>query len=821
VNAAAAKRLRLLASLASVLAVVALLGAVWFYTRLRASLPQLEGTAAIPGLSAAVTIERDALGVPTIHGQTREDAARALGWLHAQDRFFQMDVLRRNAAGELAAVFGKRALPRDKANRLHGFRALARQIVTKLPADEKALLDAYTAGLNAGLAALRAKPFEYYIVRDTPQPWQPEDTLLVGYSMALDLQDEMGLHERTLATLRDQLGAEGVAFFAPLMSPDDAALDGSTAPLPPIPGPRMLDLRAKKIGAVLPHRIRRSIATPLGPDDLLLRNDPLALPGHDPETVVGSNAFALAGAHTATGAALVANDMHLGLSVPNIWYRASLEYRGADGQPRKLTGVTLPGSPLVVAGSNGHVAWGFTASYADLGDLVVVEPSAGTKTYYIVPGDGAERIEERHEVIKVKGEADVPIDYEWTRWGPIVGHNEKGRALAHHWVAYDPAAIGLGLTAFADVTDVSSAVSAAHRAAIPTVNMLVGDAAGHIAWTLAGRLPNRFNYDGRLPVPWAYGDRGWNGLLPSEEMPTVTNPASGRLWSGNQRMIGGDALKQIGDGGYPRPARAAQIRDDLAPLERATPRDLLAVQLDDRALFLAPWHKLLMDTLTPAVTAAKKPRAALRAYSEKWEGHATPDAVSYPIVKQFRVAVYARVFDAIFASCLEADPTFNARELQLEPAIRQLLREKPAHLLNPEFATWDDLLVAAADDVISFLDKQGITLPQANWGARNVLEMRHPFGWSMPSWITSWLNMPADRLPGDVDMPRVQQPRHGASERFVVSPGHEAEGIFHMPGGQSGHPLSPYYRAGHEAWAKGEPTPFLPGKPEHTLTLRP
>jgi penicillin amidase len=228
-----------------------------------------------------------------------------------------------------------------------------------------------------------------------------------------------------------------------------------------------------------------------------------------------------------------------------------------------------------------------------------------------------------------------------------------------------------------------------------------------------------------------------------------------------------------------------------------------------------------MDTLTPAVTAAKKPRAALRGYAEKWEGRASVTAVSYPIVKQFRVAVYARVFDAIFASCREANPEFNSRDLRLEPALWAMLKEKPPHLLNPEFASWDDLLVAATDDVIAFLDQQGITLPQANWGMRNTAEIKHPFGWTTPAWLTGWLNMPADRLPGDVDMPRVQQRRRGASERFVVSPGHEAEGIFHMPCGQSGHPLSPYYRAGHEAWVKGEATPFLPGKTEHTLTLTP
>jgi penicillin amidase len=324
-------------------------------------------------------------------------------------------------------------------------------------------------------------------------------------------------------------------------------------------------------------------------------------------------------------------------------------------------------------------------------------------------------------------------------------------------------------------------------------------------------------------VTWTFGDRRWDGFLPPDEVPTVSGAAAvnaGRLWSANNRHVGGDALTKLGDAGYARAPRAAQIRDDLAAIERATPRDLLAVQLDDRAVFLSRWHTLMMETLTPAVAAQKKPRAALRSFAEKWEGRASTEAVSYRLVREFRTAVYERVFTPIFASCVEAFPEFDRRQLHLETALWTMLREKPLHLLNPEFASWDDLRVAAIDDVIKVIDRQGVTLPQGNWGSRNTARIRHPFSSSFP-WLARWLNMPPDRLPGDSDMPRVQSPGHGASERLVVSPGRENEGIFHMPGGQSGHPMSPFYRAGHEAWVRGEPTPFLPGKTAHTLTLQP
>ena len=293
------------------------------------------------------------------------------------------------------------------------------------------------------------------------------------------------------------------------------------------------------------------------------------------------------------------------------------------------------------------------------------------------------------------------------------------------------------------------------------------------------------------------------------------------MWTANNRVVGGAALTLIGDGGYATPPRAAQIRDDLAQLEKASPRDLLNIQLDDRALFLDRWQKLLLTVLTPEVVAQKPARAELRQLAEHWGAVASIDSAGYRLVRGFRLHVTDLALTPIFASCVEQMPGFDPGRFHTEGALWTILQEKPAHLLDPKYSSWDALLLAAADAVIADIDKEGIPLAKATWGRRNTARIMHPFGRMLPAWLGGWLNMPADPLAGDTNMPRVQTPTFGPSMRLAVSPGHEADGLFQMSGGQSGHPLSPYFRAGHANWVHGKPGPLLPGVTVHTLTLTP
>ncbi len=774
------------------------------YSRLRASLPRLDGEQRLAGLAAAVTIERDARGVPVVRGVSRLDVARATGFLHAQERFFQMDLLRRRSAGELSELVGKLALAPDRAVRPLRLRTVARRAYARLPEDERALLVAYAEGVDAGLAALAAPPFEYLLLRQAPARWLPEDTLLCSLTMYLTLQDALPLQESTLGVMHDTLPRALFEFLTARGTSWDAPLEGDAFPQPPLPGPETLDLRRAP-----------AVPSPEVPtaSDAWRDPDPIAY---------GSNNWALAGSHTADGAALVANDMHLGLAVPNTWYHASLAVAGRPS----VTGVMLPGAPFVIVGSNGRVAWGFTNSEGDWADLVVLEPAAGDPEAYRTP-QGDKRYEHVIETVHVAGSADVPVDVRETLWGPVFDSDHAGRRRALAWVALRDGGLDAGLVRLEQAENVGQALAIAASVGIPEQNFVVGDGAGHIGWTIAGRIPRRFGHDGRLPSSWADGSRGWDGWLSVPETPRVVDPPGGRIWTANARVVAGEKLRLVGFGGYDLGARQGQIRDDLRGLVQASEADMLRVQLDDRALFLARWQRLLLEVLTPETAAVDARRAEARRLVLGWGERASAESAGYRIVRAFRNRVADQVFTPLLAPCLAVDPHFDylgrsegKRAFPLwEGPLWRLVSERPRHLLSARYESWDVLLLSALDAVLRELTEHG-RLADRTWGERNTSLVQHPLGRAMPG-LGSFLDMPRLRLPGDNHMPRFQSPTAGASERFAVSPGHEERGYFHMPGGESGHPLSSHYRDGHQAWASGEPLSFLPGKPVHVLRLVP
>ena len=829
-----------------VLLLVALLllaaGLAW--TLFAGSKATLDGSVAVNGLSAPVTITRDRLGVATIDAANRDDLAYALGFVHAQERFFQMDLQRRMAAGELAALFGPDALGADLDHRRHRFRARDRGYLKALPPDQLKLLVAYRDGVNAGLADLHVRPWEYLLLGEKPKPWRTEDTLLTIDAMSLQLDhDGNDQRELDIERMRAALPA-AVADLLMARSPRWAApLQGAPGASPVIPAAGVFSLRgaspAAPAGAASASAPATSAATPASAPNPPPAAKPApaasSAPSSKPSPAAsapsaasvadvvgpdrafpGSNNFAVAGSLTGAGA-IVANDMHLGLRVPDIWFRARLRYRDDIGTPVVLDGVTLPGTPLMIAGTNGHIAWGYTDSYGDWMDWVRVDLDPGDPGRYRTP-DGWARIRRHSETIDVKGGAPHTLAVRDTIWGPIMGKDIDGTPLALHWIAHLARSHNLNLVRLEQTDTVHQALLVAPTMGMPPQNFVVGDADGHIGWTLTGNaLPLRSGFDPLLPSDWSRQGTGWIGFASPLQYPRIEDPVGGRLWSANNRTVGGDWLTLEGDGGYDRGARAQQIRDDLDARNRFTTDSMLQIQLDDRALFLTRWQHLLQEVLE------RNPEAGLgtlQKLTAHWQGRASIGSVDYRLVRAFRTHVLERVLAPFVDRVRKRFPAFRL-PMHSEAAVWAMLRQRPMNLLDPRYPDWNALLLDAARDVDATLGKRPGGLAARTWGRRNRARICHPLARALPRFLARDLCMPAQALPGDHDMPRVQTPSFGASERFGIQPGHLDASYLDMPGGQSDHPLSPFFGAGHEDWVHGRPTPLLPGPSVHTLTLQP
>ena len=794
---------RLVLGLATLLLLLALLA----WAAVRASLPQLDGSITLSGLNAPLNISRDALGSAVLQGSNPLDLARGLGFVHAQERFFEMDLTRRSAAGELSALFGEVALERDKTRRTHRLRARLTERLAQLPADEQALLQAYSSGVNSGLAALNLRPWQYLLLRVEPQGWQPVDSLLVigemfwmlqGTSMDAGFERSL-LRERTGDVLFDWLNPRGGRW--------DAALDGSALPALQLPTPEQLDLR-RASGGQPPSATLSSASASVE------------------EAVIGSNNWAVAGSRTAHGGAMLANDMHLGLAVPSIWYRAQVELTDASNnnnnntKPLRAAGLTLPGLPALVVGSNGAVAWGFTNAYGQWFDWIKLPAN-------IAP----ERLRRFQENIAVKGGAARPLEVLEFDGAPVVRElpglaGQPNERYALRWIAHQGEAFNLKLAQMLQAQTADAAALIAQASGMPHQNILIADSAGNIVWTVAGRLWSqpgiaqsyaRFQSAATEPLP----AHTW--LTPAD-YPLLKNPSDGQLWTANNRQLGGPAAEVIGDGGFDLGARSQQIRDRLSQTARFDEASLGALHLDNEARFLSTWSQRLL----PLLERSPAHREAAQVL-QQWNGRADADQVGYRLVRAARLktldllwATWTQPFLAVPAAGQPPDEKKGMKwRAQFEYSVSQALDQQPAHLLPPGFASWDALLLAQVDAAVLDLTLNGKqALAQATWGQHNRSQIQHVLSRAIPV-LAQLLDMPSVPQGGDSNLPHVAQAAFGQSERLVVSPGHEEAATLSMPGGQSGHPLSPFYAAGHADWAQGRNTPLLAGPALHRLSAAP
>ena len=740
----------------------------------------------VDGLSAPVRIEIEDRAIPTIIGEEYLDCLTGQGWMHARNRFFEMDMLRRQAAGELSGMVGAFAVESDTRHAILRRRPVARRILTELPKNQLEMLQRYTQGVNAGLDSMSNPPVEYQTLGAEPAPWQAEDCVLVMLTMFDMLARQDGKEESTHALRKivppayaDWLLTQVGRYERLLIQPDEPEV----VPIPP--SADVIDVR------------KRTSVVPIFP----------AGPGL--ELHLGSNNFAVAGSRTADCRAILANDPHLMITAPSIWYRMEMKW-----PEHRILGVSLPGVPGIVIGTNGHVAFGLTNTTGDFRDRVIIEVDPDDPTRYRVP-EGWESFDDQMMRIDVRSGDPVELLSRWTRWGPVIDEDHQGRPIAIMTSAMQPGAVNFGLHGMADARNVDDAIEVARQWNGPSQNVLVADSDGRIGWVVTGWIPNRKGHDGRTPVSLADGTRGWDGPLPEELRPVVVDPEDGILFTANSRTLPLEISGRIGNN-FADPCRSHRIHERLKDMEDITELDLLELQLDDFAQLMVPYRPLYLEGLRALPPSPERDR--IIEIIETWDGRATIDNLALAPLEDFRSRVISRTRSQLLRPF--SDLMFqikSASQAITEHAVLAGFETRPGNLFIDGEKTWHDILVNAA---ASTLKDEGAAIALETWGEVNRASFKHPMAMASPMLGTGF-DLPSTPQSGYRGAVRVAHPVFGASARIVVSPDHLEDAILQTPGGQSGDPYSIHYTDLHEAWLDGTPMPLLSGPSINTLELVP
>jgi len=777
--------------LLSVLLAVVALGLILELTT--ASVPDEDGEILLSGLTSKVKVHSDVLGIPSISADSSADAFRTLGYLHARDRLFQMELMRRKSAGRLAEVFGISAANLDRKQRAYQLSKAAHNIVNELSVEHRDVLKAYVEGVNAYIQQTIIFPPEFLALQHSPEPWREEDSILVILAMFQNLNGQEQ-DERMVSVMEKALPADLVKFLTPDTDSFASVLVGGTEP----------------------RRYSRTIS-PQSIAALSQSNAQFVRNSVDVENVVaGSNNWVVAGNKTADGRAIVANDMHLSLGVPNVWYRADLSY-----QDRHLYGVTLPGAPAIVVGGNDDVAWGFTNVTADLVDLVRLEINPDNPEEYRTP-HGWTTFNHQQEIIHVKDGADIQFMLRESIWGPVSEQPLLGSPVAVKWTALERHAVDLGLLEMDQVRTVEQAVEVMNQAGAPPQNVVIADRDGHIGWTYMGRFPYRTGFDGLASRSWANGNLGWQGYIPAKDLPRLLDPPEGFIATANNRTLGRDYPYVIGHNwalGY----RAFRIAELLRSENKLTEQDLLDIQLDTRGGVYDFYQELALSELRK-VSDKDSILREIGQTLQAWDGYMNKDSIGAAFLTEFRYEIAHEVFAKIVAACRTYDPDFQYAWREMETPLRLLLTQRPRGLLRDNYGDdWHVMVIQVLRHTADQLHKHypETKLTSMLWSETHQIELRHPFSRISP-FLARLLDMPIFGSDGCASVcVKVMGTSHSASERLVLSPTHPEDAIFHMPGGQSGHPLSEHYRDQQPLWQEGVAAPMQSDKVMHTLHFLP
>ncbi len=761
-------------------------GYYWFFRR---PLPQTHGGLKLKGLQGPVEVLRDRWGVPHVYAQNAPDLFFAQGFTHAQDRLWQMEFQRRVGSGRLSEVLGERTLKADRWLRILGFRRAAEETVKQLAPDNRELLAAYVAGINAHLAS-EPLPVEFSILRHTPEAWRMEDTLtwlkMMAWSLSVNWEAEL-----LRAKLIERLGPEMAAALEP---------DNRDWPHIVPPG---VDLHTIGLSALAAAEAARPY---IGPDV---------------GDGVGSNSWVLTGRRSASGKPLLANDMHLAMGIPAIWYENHL-----IGGEYNVTGVSLPGVPGVVAGHNGHLAWGVTAGFADVQDVYVehLRDSADHGVEYEF--QGAWRPATIHaEEIQIHGGQPVVERVIVTQHGPIINalapQATGEEPLALRWTASQPCPALQGIFKIGRIHTCAEFQAALADITEPVLNFVFADTQGSIGYSYAGNIPRRAQPHGGVPVPGWTGDYEWQGFIPFEELPHLLNPAQDFIITANNRVVDASYPHYLGDD-FSIGDRARRIHELLTGAEKLSVGDMQVMQFD----LISPTARKVGQHLAQ-LTPQEPSLSAAVALFEGWEGELSAESPAAALYEVFMRRFISRVLDpklgflTLWYAGQGPNPVLTGGSV-----FGQRAWEWVQHLLAQPTSPWYDLgqgetraqvLEQVLADSVAYLKKElGAEMSSWGWGRLHSLTLTHVLGTVKP--LDTIFSRGPYPIGGDnttvwatgagtyhLDSSRIIGPPF----RFVVDLADLRHAWGVMIPGQSGHPASLHYDDQINDWFGGIYHPIL------------
>ena len=804
--------------------VVVVIGAVvwWFVYR---PLPQIDGTASLPGLQNEATVERDLWGVPHIRAASVEDLAEAQGYVVAQDRLWQMDLLRRAARGQLSEVLGATTVTIDKQFRTFGFSRAAERDATLLDPETRKVMEAYARGVNKFIEQHQTSlPLEFSLLRYKPRPWQPSDTLVISGYMYRTLTDTWE-RELNRAKVTERAGADR----AKDLFSEEAAMDHFLVGDPNVPNDGSQHSAADaddedndddmQPDTVLKagRGVSNGAAEPEGTPDFSSALSQsirgfLAESRNEIRQGLGSNNWVVSGAHTATGKPLLANDTHLELSIPPIWYEIHLTAPGWN-----VKGFTLPGAPMVIIGHNDRIAWGFTNNGADVQDLYIETFNSASPDEYRIKGKWT-KAETIDETIRVKGQADEHLKVTVTRHGPVV-HREGAKAYSLRWTATEPGGLANSYNWLGKAKNWKEFRDTMKRVWGPGQNAVYADVEGNIGYIMAARVPVRKKGHGEVPVPGDTDEYEWTGYIPFDQLPQALNPESGLIVTANARVAGPNYKPYLTDR-WEEPYRTARIYDLLHDRHDLRPADMLKVETDTYSyphVFLADQLSAAAKTVKPKDERAQKLIEGLK----DWNGIADADSPEVSFLHATRRAA----LDLLLEPFLEKDTALY--QWRSTTFLQKILTDRPAKWLPAAYKNYDEMLVAAADTAVTKLAEQSGSQRTEDWVWKrfNSLDMLHPMG--REGLLKSFLSITGKPQSGTLYSVRAATKHHGPAMRFVANLGNWDESILLIPAGQSGQLGSSHYSDQFSYWYEGKPifAAFSDAAEanarKHTLTLKP